>query len=187
MTERAERPARPAARQSIRRKSQIAANARPPAPSCPDLASGMTGAVVYRPSSGPGTCAVTAGCGLLASPTVRQGGGLTLPLVQPGIDRYAAGARSFGQNSGGRDCRLPASTGICFAVSRPPRGHKRHQLRWPDVAAAADDCHPPAREPPGCGGARRRRPAGARQSSGTSGPGRRARKVAMDACNASGG
>lgn len=34
MTERAERPARPAARQPIGRKSQIAANARPPAPSC---------------------------------------------------------------------------------------------------------------------------------------------------------
>jgi len=38
MTERAERPARPAARQSIGRKSQIAANARPPAPLCEDLA-----------------------------------------------------------------------------------------------------------------------------------------------------
>jgi hypothetical protein len=38
MTERAERPARPAARQSIGRKSQIAANARPPAPLCADLA-----------------------------------------------------------------------------------------------------------------------------------------------------
>ncbi len=38
MTERAERPARPAARQSIGRKSQNAANARPPAPLCADLA-----------------------------------------------------------------------------------------------------------------------------------------------------
>src|SRR5580704_14613971 len=38
MTERAERPARPAARQSIGRKSQIAVNARPPAPLCADLA-----------------------------------------------------------------------------------------------------------------------------------------------------
>jgi hypothetical protein len=38
MTERAERPARPAARQPQGRKSQIAANARPPAPLCTRLA-----------------------------------------------------------------------------------------------------------------------------------------------------
>jgi hypothetical protein len=64
MTERAERPARPAPRQSIGRKSQIAANARPPALSCAYLGPQVTGAFTCRPSSGRGTCVITAGCGL---------------------------------------------------------------------------------------------------------------------------
>src|ERR1039458_9652951 len=71
MTERAERLARPAARQSIGRKSQIAANARPPAPFCTTAPPGNEGFCV-SPLFGRGTCVITAGCGLLLGPTVHQ-------------------------------------------------------------------------------------------------------------------
>jgi len=54
MTERAERPARPAAWQPIGRKSQIAANARPPALLCARPGPRVTGVFACRPSVRPG-------------------------------------------------------------------------------------------------------------------------------------
>ena len=54
VTERAERPARPAAWQPIGRKSQIAANARPPAPLRARPGPRVTGAFGCRPSVRPG-------------------------------------------------------------------------------------------------------------------------------------
>ena len=97
MTERAERPARPAARQPIGRKSQIAANARPPALLCARPGPRVTGVFASRPSVRPGN--------MRDRRWMRPADGARSPLSalshcphghSPDIDLYAAESASRG-------------------------------------------------------------------------------------------